>query len=107
MPSSVRLAENGLLNAALGNITEGVLGMIASGDRVDVLKKIKAPTLVIHGKADKLALVEGGIDTARLIRNARLELIDGMGHDLPQPLLARFVELITSHAVNVLLKPNA
>lgn len=72
--------------------------VIASGDRVDVLKKIQAPTLVIHGKADKLVPVEGGIDTARHIPNAKLELIDGMGHDLPQPLLARFVELITSHA---------
>ncbi len=74
-----------------------LLAIIASGDRVDMLKKIKVPTLVIHGKADKLALVEGGIDTARLIPNAKLELIDGMGHDLPQPLLARFAELITSH----------
>ena len=77
--------------------TRQLLALIASGDRVKVLKKIQAPTLVIHGKADKLALVEGGIDTARLVPNAKLELIDGMGHDLPQQLLPRFVELITSH----------
>ena len=72
--------------------------IIASGDRVAVLKKIIAPTLVIHGKADPLVPVSGGVDTARHVTGARLELIDGMGHDLPQPLLPRFVELISDHA---------
>jgi pimeloyl-ACP methyl ester carboxylesterase len=72
--------------------------IMASGDRIKVLNKIKTPTLVIHGKADPLVPVAGGIDTARLIRGARLELIDGMGHDLPQPLIAHFVDLISGHA---------
>lgn len=72
--------------------------IMASGDRIEVLKKIVAPTLVIHGKADPLVPVAGGIDTARLVRGARLELFDGMGHDLPAPLLPQFVELISEHA---------
>jgi pimeloyl-ACP methyl ester carboxylesterase len=76
--------------------------IMASGDRVSVLKKIIAPTLVIHGKADPLVPVSGGIDTARLVPGAKLELIEGMGHDLPQPLLSHFVELICSHANNAL-----
>ena len=73
--------------------------IMASGDRVNVLKKVVAPTLVIHGKEDPLVPVAGGIDTARLVRGARLELIDGMGHDLPTPLLPRFVDLISEHAL--------
>ena len=72
--------------------------IMASGDRVAVLQTITAPTLVIHGKGDPLVPVAGGIDTARLVRGAKLELIDGMGHDLPQPLLAHFVDLISTHA---------
>ena len=72
--------------------------IMASGDRVSVLKKIMAPTLVIHGKADPLVPVSGGIDTARHVRGAQLELIEGMGHDLPQPLLSHFVQLIGNHA---------
>jgi pimeloyl-ACP methyl ester carboxylesterase len=72
--------------------------IMASGDRVAILKKVLAPTLVIHGQEDPLVPVAGGIDTARHVRGARLELIEGMGHDLPQPLLERFVELIGSHA---------
>jgi pimeloyl-ACP methyl ester carboxylesterase len=72
--------------------------IIASGDRVSLLKKIIAPTLVIHGKEDLLVPVAGGIDTARHVPGAKLELIEGMGHDLPQPLLPHFAELIGTHA---------
>lgn len=76
--------------------------VLASGDRVKVLKKIIAPTLVIHGTHDPLVPVEGGIDTARHVADARLELIEGMGHDLPAPLLGRFAALIGEHADNAL-----
>ncbi|MBT8115786.1 MAG: alpha/beta fold hydrolase [Arenicella sp.] len=69
-----------------------------SGSRVHLLKKIDRPTLVIHGKEDPLAPVEAGIDTARHIPNAELELIDNMGHDLPRVLIPRLVELISRHA---------
>ncbi len=72
--------------------------IIANGSRVRLLKKISVPTLVIHGKDDALVPVECGIDTARHIPHARLELFEGMGHDLPEPLLPEFVKLITEHA---------
>src|SRR5687768_14241670 len=58
--------------------------IIASGHRAADLKKIRVPALVIHGTADKLVRPSGGRATARAIPNARLELIDGMGHDLPR-----------------------
>lgn len=72
--------------------------VIANGSRVRLLKKITTPTLVIHGKDDSLVPVECGIDTARHIPHASLKLFAGMGHDLPQPLLPEFVELISEHA---------
>ncbi len=71
--------------------------IIENGDRRGVLRKIKAPTLVIHGKADVLVPVEGGIDTAKNIPNAELKLISGMGHDLPKELIPRFSRYITEH----------
>jgi proline iminopeptidase len=71
--------------------------ILASGDRVEVLKRIAAPTLVIHGADDPLVPPAGGIDTARLVPNARLELIDGMGHDLPPGLIPTFAALIGEH----------
>lgn len=72
--------------------------IIADGSRVERLKKIEAPTLVIHGKADPLVPVECGIDTAEHIPGAKLELIEGMGHDLPQALWDRMAGLIAEHA---------
>lgn len=80
--------------------------IMASGDRVAVLQTVTAPTLVIHGKADPLVPAAGGIDTARLVRGAKLELIEGMGHDLPQPLLAHFVDLISTHANTAAARPS-
>ena len=77
-----------------------VAAIAASGDRVELLKRITTPTLIIHGRADQLVPEKCGIDTADLIPNAKLELIDGMGHDLPKPLLSRFIDLIDSHALN-------
>ena len=73
--------------------------VIANGSRVKLLRKIKTPTLVIHGRDDALVSVHGGIDTARNIRGARLKIFDGMGHDLPAALLPEIIELIASHAV--------
>lgn len=72
--------------------------IIADGSRVDRLKRVQIPFMVIHGKADPLVPVEGGIDTAKHIAGAKLELIDGMGHDLPVELCPRYVELIAELA---------
>ena len=49
-------------------------------------KQTTAPTVVIHGKADKLMRPSGGKAIAKAIPNARLVLYDGMGHELPEPL---------------------
>ncbi len=72
--------------------------IIASGSRAELLRSVAAPTLVIHGRDDPLIPVECGIHTAECIPGARLELIDGMGHDLPDALWAPLVGLIASHA---------
>lgn len=72
--------------------------ILASGDRTQALARITAPTLVIHGTADKLVATSGGRATAKAIPGARLELIDGMGHDLPRGAWDRIVSLVAGHA---------
>jgi len=72
--------------------------IVGDGSRVERLKSVTVPTLVIHGKDDNLVRVEGGIDTAKSVPGARLELIEGMGHDLPDGLCPKFLELIVGHA---------
>lgn len=55
-----------------------------SGSRIEALKSLKTPTLVIHGKADPLIPFEHGVKTAALIPNAESLWIDGLGHMLPE-----------------------
>lgn len=72
--------------------------ILSSGSRDALLPGIKAPTLVIHGSEDPLLPVEHAHDTARLIPGAELEVIEGMGHNLPPQLNMRLTTLIGRHA---------
>jgi pimeloyl-ACP methyl ester carboxylesterase len=74
-----------------------MIAVASSGDRVALLRTIKAPTLVIHGTDDQLVPIAGGRDTARLIPGAMLYEIEGMGHDFPPALDERLSELIAAH----------
>lgn len=71
--------------------------IIATGDLRRFSKRITAPTLIIHGKADPLVPMTGGMDVARNIPNSKLELIDGMGHDLPKKYLDHITSLMIAH----------
>ena len=71
--------------------------IIASGDRSEVLRWITAPTVVIHGKADKLIAPSGWRATAKAIPGARLVEIDGMGHDLPRGVWPQIIEAIVEN----------
>jgi pimeloyl-ACP methyl ester carboxylesterase len=75
-----------------------LLAIIADGSRVERLKTIKVPTLVVHGGADPLVPKEGSEDIARHIPGARLEIIDEMAHDLPPSQVGRILDLIAGHA---------
>ncbi len=71
--------------------------IIASGNRTKELRRIDAPTLVIHGTADPLVAHSGGRATARAIPGARLMSIEGMGHDLPRAIWTRLIDAIAEH----------
>jgi pimeloyl-ACP methyl ester carboxylesterase len=85
-----------------GHSAAGVLRQLhaitASGDRTKALHGVRAPTTVIHGTRDPLVRPAGGRATARAIPNARLKMIDGMGHDLPRALWPVFAAEIASNA---------
>jgi pimeloyl-ACP methyl ester carboxylesterase len=72
--------------------------ILASGHRVEDLRRIDVPTLVIHGAADRLVRPSGGRATARAIPGAQLELIEGMGHDLPRGVWPRILDGIVDTA---------
>ena len=78
--------------------TRQMAAVMASGDRREAVKTIKAPTVVIHGLADPLVPAEAGRDTAANIPGAVLVEIEGMGHDLPAPLYGRVIDAIHANA---------
>jgi pimeloyl-ACP methyl ester carboxylesterase len=71
--------------------------IMASGDRTEGLAGVAVPTLVIHGSEDPLVTLSGGEATAEAIPGARLHVIEGMGHDLPLPLLPEIVGALVAH----------
>lgn len=77
--------------------TRQLLAIMASGSRENLLTKIRCPSLVIHGDADPLVPLGNGEHTARCIPGARLEVIAGMGHDLPPVLISKLTDMIAAH----------
>lgn len=70
---------------------------LACGSRVELLEKLSLPCLVIHGTDDPLIPLPCGEHTAQCIEGAQLEVIEGMGHDLPESLVPRLSELVIGH----------
>ena len=66
-----------------------LLAIVADGDRSAALAAIRQPTRVIHGVDDPLVPAAAANDLQRKIVGATLDLVPGMGHDLPLALLPR------------------
>lgn len=69
----------------------------SSPDRTPDLRKLRVPTLVIHGLEDTLVRPTGGIATAEAIVGSRLLMFPDMGHDLPANRWGEIVEAIISN----------
>lgn len=75
-------------------VARQLVGILASGDRTERLRRVTTPTLVIHGVDDPLVPAEAGRATAAAVAAAELVLIEGMGHDLPPEVWPRIVGAI-------------
>jgi len=89
-----RVARRGLYREGTARQLLAILG---SGDRREQLQNVTAPTYVVHGADDPLVPLAAGIDTARCIPGARLEVIPGMGHDFPPAVMAPIAARIAAH----------
>jgi pimeloyl-ACP methyl ester carboxylesterase len=79
-------------------VVRQLAAIMASGSRSAALARLAVPTLVIHGTADTLVQPSGGERTAEVVPDAKLLMVDGMGHDLAPPLWPELIEAITAHA---------
>ncbi|MEV6683631.1 alpha/beta hydrolase [Streptomyces erythrochromogenes] len=78
-------------------IARQIQAIQASGDRTAQLGGVTAPTLVIHGDRDLMVDPSGGQATAIAIAGARLVVVPGMGHHLPDSLADRVIAEIAAH----------
>ena len=70
----------------------------AAPDRTPALRCLGVPTVVLHGTEDRMCHPSGGRATADAIPGASLELIVGMGHDLPRGAWSRIIAAIVRNA---------
>ena len=69
-----------------------ILAILAEPSRVQLLNRLRVPTLVVHGTADPLLPVMHGVHVAAHIKGSELRLIPGLAHRFQKafkaPLLA-------------------
>ena len=71
-----------------------MMAIVAAPPRNDILKNVRAPSLVIHGADDPLVPLEGGKDTAASIPGCEIVIVPGMGHGFESPLVPIYLEHI-------------
>ncbi len=92
-----RIAASIDRNTSPDGIRRQIAAIIATRDLRPWTSRIKAPSLVIHGSDDRLVPHQCGRDIAATIRDSRLEIIEGMGHDLPPRLLPSITKQVLAH----------
>lgn len=73
------------------------LAILATGSLVGLDRHIHQPTLIVHGKQDRLIPFSHAKSLAKHIPHNRLILLDELGHDLPLPLVDKLVGLFVGH----------
>ena len=82
-------------------IARQLAAVIAAEPRNEILKTVRAPTLVLHGSDDPLVPLAGGEDTAASIPGAELIVLPGAGHTLPAALVPIYVKHIGDFVAKV------
>ena len=74
--------------------------ILGTGSLKKFAREISVPTVVIHGSKDPMVRIRNGRNLARTIGGARFVVVDGMGHDLPEPVWRPVVEALTENFVS-------
>jgi pimeloyl-ACP methyl ester carboxylesterase len=89
-----QLAERSSYPPGMLRQFDAVLG---TGSLLAYSKAITAPTVVLHGSRDPMVRPRNGRGVAAAIPGARFVVVDGMGHDLPEPVWCPIVETLTEN----------
>ena len=79
-----------------GSQNHGAAGM-ASLSRLEALRNLDIPTLVIHGTEDPVINYAHGVVCAKVIPGAKLLTLKGVGHEIPVEIIPETVGAILKH----------
>ena len=79
-----------------GTQNHAAAGM-ASPSRLEALRNLNIPTLVIHGTEDPVINYAHGVVCAKVIPGAKLLTLKGVGHEIPVEIIPETVEVILKH----------
>jgi pimeloyl-ACP methyl ester carboxylesterase len=71
--------------------------ILGTGSLLRFTRRITAPTIVVHGSHDPMVRIRNGRNLARVIDGARFVVVDGMGHDLPEPVWRPVVDALVEN----------
>ena len=74
-----------------------LLSILASKDRLKKIQKIKAPTLIIHGKHDPMIKLKNAYRMHKLMPHSKLKIIDDMKHLIEPEILVQFEGMLLNH----------
>ncbi|MDV2467659.1 esterase EstB [Acinetobacter chinensis] len=78
-------------------VLQQFLAILCTGSLLQLDRHITQPTLVVHGSRDRLLPPGHGKAVAKAIPDAKFELIDGMGHDIPPHFIPYLSGLFAHH----------
>jgi pimeloyl-ACP methyl ester carboxylesterase len=65
------------------------------------VQRLSLPVLVLHGEEDPILPLENGQALARTIQGARFVVLDGVGHEIPLPLVPRLQTEVAGFVLDV------
>ena len=71
--------------------------ILGSEDRLEKVKSINAPTLIIHGEGDPLIRVKNAYTINKLIKDSKLIIIPDMRHLIEVPVFNQFKDDLLEH----------
>jgi pimeloyl-ACP methyl ester carboxylesterase len=78
-------------------IVRQMRAIMATGSIEEWSRRVKAPTLILHGADDPLVKIQAAHRLKENIPHAKLDIIHGWGHDLPLPLLPKLAHKVIDH----------
>ena len=78
-----------------------VWAILDSGDRVELLKSLRLPTVVVHGTIDPLLPIEHGQHTAELVQDSMWVELEDMGHYMGDEHFERVVAALMENVARV------